>query len=64
MTTFEKIQELVSLTQDDVDKFYVKGNKAAGTRIRKAMQDLKGLAQELRLEVQNSKKESEATDKK
>jgi hypothetical protein len=64
MTTFEKIQELVNLTQDDVDKFYVKGNKAAGTRIRKAMQDLKGLAQELRLEVQNSKKESEATDKK
>jgi hypothetical protein len=64
MTTFEKIQELVKATQEDVDKFYVKGNKAAGTRIRKAMQDLKGLAQELRLEVQNSKKESEATDKK
>jgi len=64
MTTFEKIEELVKATQEDVDKFYVKGNKAAGTRIRKAMQDLKGLAQELRLEVQNSKKESEATDKK
>lgn len=63
MSTFEKIQELVKITQDDVDKFFVKGNKAAGTRIRKAMQDLKGLAQELRLEVQNSKKESEATDK-
>jgi hypothetical protein len=62
MTTFEKIQDLVKATQEDVDKFYVKGNKAAGTRIRKAMQELKGLAQELRLEVQNSKKESEATD--
>jgi hypothetical protein len=61
MTTFEKIQDLVKATQEDVDKFYVKGNKAAGTRIRKAMQELKGLAQELRLEVQNSKKESEAT---
>jgi hypothetical protein len=61
--TFEKIQELVKATQDDVDKFFVKGNKAAGTRIRKSMQDLKGLAQELRLEVQNSKKESDATEK-
>lgn len=62
MTTFEKIQDLVKATQEDVDKFYVKGNKAAGTRIRKVMQELKGLAQELRLDVQNSKKESEATD--
>lgn len=62
--TFEQIQELIKATQDDVDKFFVKGNKAAGTRIRKSMQDLKGLAQELRLEVQNSKKESDATEKK
>ena len=62
--TFEQIQELIKATQDDVDKFFVKGNKAAGTRIRKSMQDLKGLAQDLRLEVQNSKKESDATDKK
>lgn len=64
MSTFQKIQELVKATEDDVDKFFVKGNKAAGTRIRKAMQELKGLAQEMRLEVQNSKKETEAADKK
>jgi len=57
-STFEKIKEVVKLAQDDVDKFFVKGNKSAGTRIRKAMQDIKVLAQELRLEVQNSKKES------
>lgn len=64
MSTFQKIQELIKATEEDVDKFFVKGNKAAGTRIRKAMQDLKGLAQEMRLEVQNSKKEIEAADKK
>jgi len=64
MSTFQKIQELIKATEEDVDKFFVKGNKAAGTRIRKAMQDLKGLAQEMRLEVQNSKKEIEAVDKK
>lgn len=63
MSTFQKIQELVKATEEDVDKFYVKGNKAAGTRIRKAMQELKGLAQAMRLEVQNSKKESEAAEK-
>lgn len=63
MSTFQKIQELVKATEEDVDKFFVKGNKAAGTRIRKAMQELKGLAQAMRLEVQNSKKESEAADK-
>ena len=63
MSTFQKIQELVKATEEDVDKFFVKGNKAAGTRIRKAMQELKGLAQAMRLEVQNSKKESDAADK-
>jgi hypothetical protein len=64
MSTFQKIQELIKATEEDVDKFFVKGNKAAGTRIRKAMQELKGLAQEMRLEVQNSKKETDAADKK
>jgi hypothetical protein len=63
MSTFQKIQELIKATEEDVDKFFVKGNKAAGTRIRKAMQELKGLAQEMRLEVQNSKKETDAADK-
>jgi hypothetical protein len=41
--------------EGDFDKFYNKGNKAAGTRIRKGMQDLKVLAQDIRKEVQDSK---------
>lgn len=61
--TFEQIQELIKATQDDVEKFFVKGNKAAGTRIRKSMQELKTLAQAMRLEVQDSKKESDSTEK-
>jgi hypothetical protein len=36
-------------------KFYEKGNKAAGTRLRKGMQELKKLAQEIRVEVQERK---------
>ena len=34
---------------------FVEGNNSAGTRVRKAMQAIKSLAQELRVEVQNQK---------
>ncbi|MDQ3339896.1 MAG: histone H1 [Myxococcota bacterium] len=36
----------------DFQKFYQDGNKAAGTRVRNAMQELKTLAQTIRTEVQ------------
>jgi hypothetical protein len=39
----------------DLQKFYEKGNKAAGTRARKQLQNLKKLAQEIRLEIQDIK---------
>ena len=41
-------------TAVDYDKFS-SGNKSAGTRLRKAMQEIKGLAQDVRLEVQEQK---------
>ncbi|PSR02030.1 MAG: histone H1 [Bacteroidetes bacterium QS_8_68_28] len=41
--------------QDDLKKFYGKGNKAAGTRARKGLQKLKKLAQEIRMEIQDIK---------
>jgi hypothetical protein len=53
--SFEKIREHVMSLEDDFSKFYDKKNKAAGTRIRKGMQELKDLAQQIRLEVQNMK---------
>ena len=55
METFEKIKSLLESLQPDVDKFFSKGNSSAGTRVRQAMQDLKKLAQDLRIEVQESK---------
>jgi len=55
MEIFEKIKALLAETEEDASKFYEKGNKAAGTRVRKNMQTLKQLAQELRLDVQNNK---------
>lgn len=41
--------------KEDFEKFFVKGNKTAGTRIRKAMQELKKLSQEVRNDVQEYK---------
>jgi len=38
----------------DSEKF-VEGNNSAGTRVRKCMQNIKNLAQDVRKEVQNQK---------
>ncbi len=52
---FSNLQQKVADMEDDFRKFYDKGNKAAGTRIRKSMQELKQVAQEIRQEVQAAK---------
>jgi hypothetical protein len=57
--TQELITQLVTVLTDvqtDVEKFDTKGNKAAGTRIRKAMQTVKGLAQDVRVAVSEANK--------
>jgi vacuolar-type H+-ATPase catalytic subunit A/Vma1 len=56
-------QELLALVQSfepDFHKFFDKNNSSAGTRVRKAMADLKRKAQEIRQEVQDMKKNSKA----
>ena len=50
----DKLQDVINDTQGDVTKF-VEGNNSAGTRVRKAMQAVKSLAQEVRIEVQDQK---------
>jgi hypothetical protein len=52
MDQYEKLKDLVAGLEQDFSDFYGKGNKAAGRRIRKAMQEMKGLAQEVRVDVQ------------
>ena len=49
-----QLQEELNAIQADVVKFTEKGNKAAGTRIRKSMQTIKGLAQDVRVAVSAS----------
>ncbi|MDX2188577.1 MAG: histone H1 [Bacteroidota bacterium] len=58
MKRFEQIKNLILSLEGDFEKFYDKSNQAAGTRVRKGMQDLKTLAQEIRTEVQNQKNAS------
>ena len=55
MKKFNEVKKLVMELEADADKFYNKGNNAAGTRVRKGMQDLKNMAQSIRLEVQDKK---------
>ncbi len=55
MNRFSEIKDLVMNLEGDFEKFYEKSNQAAGTRVRKGMQDLKNLAQDIRKEVQDKK---------
>ena len=51
---FDDLQDIINDCQTDVTKF-VEGNNSAGTRVRKAMQAVKQLAQDVRVEVQDQK---------
>ncbi len=53
-TNFNELQDAINDCQSDVTKF-IEGNNSAGTRVRKAMQLVKQLAQDIRLEVQEQK---------
>jgi hypothetical protein len=55
MSRFSEVKNLVMSLEGDFEKFYEKGNQAAGTRVRKGMQELKNLAQDIRTEVQDKK---------
>lgn len=56
MQQYEQMKQILDSIADDMDKVK-SGNKAAGTRVRTAMQDVKNLAQELRKEVLELRKQ-------
>ncbi|GAA4516596.1 histone H1 [Sphingobacterium thermophilum] len=51
MENYTKLKELVASIEADAQKFYNNGNSAAGTRVRKGLQEIKTLAQEIRNEI-------------
>ena len=58
MQEFETLKRLVQEAEDDVNKAHG-GNKAAGTRVRKKMQDIKSAAQEVRKKILEGREETE-----
>ena len=50
LETYEELRSLVNSIEDDIRKA-AGGNKAAGTRVRKLMQDVKNIAQTLRVKI-------------
>ena len=61
MNRHQELLDLVESFRTDFEKFYVKHNKAAGTRVRKHMAALKRKAQEIRNEVQELKKQIDSS---
>jgi hypothetical protein len=57
METLEQIKTLVETLNVETTKFFTKGNSSAGTRARKAAQELKELMQVLRKEILAHNKE-------
>jgi hypothetical protein len=58
MENFNELKEIISNLEDDAIKFYDKGNKAAGVRLRKGLQEIKSLAQLVRQEVSSKNREA------
>jgi hypothetical protein len=58
MEKFNELKMLVANLEEDATKFYEKDNKAAGVRLRKGLQDIKAIAQALRLDVSEKNKQA------
>ncbi len=56
MEKFKTLKELVATTEKDAASFYEKGNKAAGTRLRQVLQQIKVAATGIRKDISNIKK--------
>jgi hypothetical protein len=57
MEKIDELKELIRQAETEASSFYDKGNKAAGTRLRNAMQQVKVTATEIRKEVTEKKNE-------
>lgn len=62
METYEKLKKMVAEIEEDVRKA-VGGNKAAGTRVRSVMQDIKNAAQEVRTGILDMRAKTEEPKK-
>ena len=59
MDSFNKLIELLEESKKDATKAYEKENVSAGIRVRKVMQELKDIAQQVRIEIADIRKAKE-----
>ena len=62
MNSFETIKALIPSMEADYSKFQDTKNKAAGTRLRKALMELKTRAHEMRKEIQDIKNQEDSNN--
>lgn len=55
MEKFTHLNEILETMKTDIEKFYEKGQNAAGTRLRKSLNDLRKKAAEIRKEIQDER---------
>tara|TARA_R110002126_G_scaffold280940_1_gene428556 strand:- start:205 stop:387 length:183 start_codon:yes stop_codon:yes gene_type:complete len=60
MNRLEELKQMVVTFEDDYSKFQEKGNKTAGTRARKSLQEIRNFAKDVRMEISEAKKEATA----
>lgn len=57
MNRVEELKRMVETFEADYSKFIEKGNKTAGTRARKTLQELRNWSKDVRMEISDSKKD-------
>jgi hypothetical protein len=55
MNRYQDLVQAVKDLETDFQKFYERGQAAAGTRVRKGLSDLRKLAQDVRKDIQEVK---------
>ncbi len=63
MEKFGNLNEILETMKTDIEKFYEKGQNAAGTRLRKSLNDLRKKAAEIRKDIQDERAKRKAEGK-
>lgn len=56
MNNYEELEFLMGQLKVDLEKFYLKGNRAASVRARKTLQEIKEQAQNIRMDISKTRK--------
>lgn len=63
MEKHQQLHEILESMKTDIEKFYDKGQNAAGTRLRKSLNDLRKKAAEIRKDIQDERTKRKAEGK-